>query len=93
MRPEQQTIIQENPHVHILDLVLFCPKAYFIIVKKENKVYQVNLCIFLPHLHKSLFKIELRLFSYEINHFNMTFMQIKTNSNLNILNMDESCIL
>ena len=37
--------------------------------------------------------MELRLFSYELNHFNMAFMQINTNNILNILNMDESGIL
>ena len=51
MRPEQQTTIPENPHVHILDLVLFCPKTYFNIVKQENKVHHVKLGIFPPHLH------------------------------------------
>ena len=51
MRPEQQTTIPENPHVHILDLVLFCLKPYFIVVKQENKVQHVKLGIFLPHLH------------------------------------------
>ena len=34
--------------------------------------------------------MELRLLSYEIKHFNMAFKQINANSNLNILNMDES---
>ena len=58
MRPEQQTKISENPHVHILDLVLFCPKAYFIVVKQENKVQHVNLGIFLPHLHIKFIKFE-----------------------------------
>ena len=56
MRPEQQTTIPENPHVHILDLVLFYLKPYFIGVKQENKVQQVNLCIFLPHLHIKFIK-------------------------------------
>ena len=57
MRPEQQTTIPENPHVHILDLVLFCLKPYSIVVKQENKVQKVNLCIFLPHLHIKFIKI------------------------------------
>ena len=65
MRPGQQTTIPENPHVHILDLVLFCAKPYVIVVKQENKVQHVKLGIFLPHLHIELFKMELRLFSYE----------------------------
>lgn len=51
MRPEQQTTIPENPQMHISDLVLFCPKTYFIVVKQENKVQHVNLCIILAHLH------------------------------------------
>ena len=51
MRPEQQTKILKNPHVHILDLVLFCPKPYFKVVKQENKVDHVKLGIFPPHLH------------------------------------------
>ena len=51
MRPEQQTTIPENPHMHVLDLVLFCPKTYFIVVKQENKVHHVKLGIFPPHLH------------------------------------------
>ena len=38
----------------------------------------------------NLFKSELRLISYEINHFNMAFMQINANNILNIFNMDES---
>ena len=51
MRPEQQTTIPENPHMHVLDLVLFFPKTYFIVVKQENKVHHVKLGIFSPHLH------------------------------------------
>ena len=56
MRPEQQTTIPENPHVHILNLVLFCPKTYFIVVKQENKVDHIKLGIFLPHLHIKFIK-------------------------------------
>ena len=56
MRPEQQTTIPENPHVHILDLVLFFLKPYFIVVKQKNKVQHVNLGIFLPHLHIKFIK-------------------------------------
>ena len=33
--------------------------------------------------------MELRLFSYEINHFNMALCKIKQTTSLNILNMDE----
>ena len=57
--------------MQIMNLVVFCPKPHFKVVKQENKVDHVNLVIFPPHLHISLFKPELRLFSYEINHFNM----------------------
>ena len=56
MRPEQQTTILENPHVHILDLVLFCIKSYFIVVKQENKVDHVKLGIFPPHLQIKFIK-------------------------------------
>ena len=76
MRPEQQTTIQENPHMHISNLVLFCPKTYFKVVKQENKVHHVKLCIFHPIYINFLLKLEPRLFSYEINHFNMAFEQI-----------------
>ena len=51
MRPEQQTTIPENPHMRIMNLVLFCPKPYFKFVKQENKVDHVKLGIFPPHLH------------------------------------------
>ena len=56
MRPEQQTTIPENPHMNILELVLFCPKSYFIIIKQENKVHHVKVGIFLPHLHIKFIK-------------------------------------
>ena len=58
MRPEQQTTIPENPHMHILDLVLFCPKHNFNVVKQQNKVHHVKLGIFPPHLHIKFNKIE-----------------------------------
>ena len=51
MRPKQQTTIPENPHVHILVLVLFCPKHNFNDVKQQNEVQHVKLDIFPPHLH------------------------------------------
>ena len=57
MRPEQQTTIPENPRMHISNLVLFCPRTYFIVVKKENKVHNVKLGIFPPHLHIKFIKI------------------------------------
>ena len=75
MRPEQQTTIPENPHVHILDLALFFHKHNFNVVKQQNKVHHVKLGIFLPHLHIRFIKIRARLFSYGINHFNMAFEQ------------------
>ena len=50
MRPEQQTS-PETPHVHILGLVLFCPKHNFRVIKHEKQVHHVKLGIFLPHLH------------------------------------------
>ena len=56
MRPEQQTTIPENPHVHILDLVLFCPKHNFNDVKQQNEVHHVKLGIFPPHLHIKFIK-------------------------------------
>ena len=57
MRPEQQTTISENPHMHISNLLLFYPKTYFKVVKQENKVHHVKLGIFLPHLHIKFIKI------------------------------------
>ena len=56
MRPEQQTTIPENPHVHILDLVLCCHKHNFNVVKHQNKVHHVELGIILPHLHIKFIK-------------------------------------
>ena len=57
MRPEQQTTIPENPHMHILDSVLFCLLRYFRVVKQENKVDHVKLGVFPPHLHIKFIKI------------------------------------
>ena len=57
MRPEQQTTISENPHMHISNLVLFFLKTYFIVVKQENKVHHVKLGIFPPHIHIEFIKI------------------------------------
>ena len=57
MRPEQQTTIPENPHMQILDSVLFCPKHNFNVVKQKNKVDHDNLGIFPPHLHIKFIKI------------------------------------
>ena len=56
MRPEQQTTILEKPHVHILDLVLFCPKHDFRVVKHANKGHHVKLGKILPQLHIKFIK-------------------------------------
>ena len=56
MRPKQQTTSPETPHVHILGLVLFCPKAYFRVVKHAKQVHHVKLGNFLPHLHIKFIK-------------------------------------
>ena len=48
---KQQTTIPENPHMQILDAVLFCPKHNFNVVKQQHKVDHVKLGIFPPHLH------------------------------------------
>ena len=45
MRPEQQTTIPENPHMHISNFVLLCPIHNFNVVKQQNRMQQVNLCI------------------------------------------------
>ena len=42
--------------MHILDLVLFCPKPYFRVVKHAKQVHHVKLDIFLPHLHIKFIK-------------------------------------
>ena len=57
MRPKHQTIIPENPHMQFMNLLLFCPIPYFIVVKQENKVHHVKLGIFPPHLHIKFIKI------------------------------------
>ena len=51
MRPAQQTTFPEKPHMQFMNLLLFCPKTYFKVVKQENKMDHVNLGIFPPHLH------------------------------------------
>ena len=43
--------------MHIMNLVLFCRKTYFIVVKQEKKVDHVKLGIFPPHLHIKFIKI------------------------------------
>ena len=60
-----------------MNSVLFCPKPYFKVVKQENKVHHVKLGIFHPIYIWSLLNLELWLFSFEIKHFNMEFMQNK----------------
>ena len=54
---KQQTTIPENPHMRILDLVLFCPKHNFRVVKHAKQVHHDNLGIFAPHLHIKFIKI------------------------------------
>ena len=76
MRPEQQTTIPKNPHVHILNLVLFCHKRNFNDVKQQNEVHHVKLVIFSPHLHIKFIKIGATVINYEIKHFSMAFKQI-----------------
>ena len=56
MRPEQQTTFPENPHMQFMNLLLFCPKTYFKVVKQENKMDHVKLGIFPPHLHIKFIK-------------------------------------
>ena len=57
MRPETTTTtIPENPHEHILDLVLFCPKPNFRVVKHAKQCHHVKLGIFPPHLHIKFIK-------------------------------------
>ena len=51
MRPEQQAASPKTPHVHILVMVLICPKPYFRVVKQAIRVHHVKLGIFPPHLH------------------------------------------
>ena len=57
MRPEQQATSPKNPHVQFMDLVLFCPKHNFRVVKHARRVQHVKLGIFLPHLHIKFVKI------------------------------------
>ena len=42
--------------MQIMDLLLFCPKHNFNVVKQQNEVQQVKLGIFLPHLHIKFIK-------------------------------------
>ena len=56
MRPEQQTTIPENPHVHILDLVLFCHKHNFRVIKYAKQGHHVKLGKILPHLQIKIIK-------------------------------------
>ena len=53
---KQQTTSLENPHMQIIDSILFCPKHNFIVVKQKNKVDHVKLGIFPPHLHIKFIK-------------------------------------
>ena len=49
--PNNKTTSPETPHMHILGLVLFCPKHNFRVVKHARWVHHVKLGFFLPHLH------------------------------------------
>ena len=51
-----KTTIPKNPHMQIMDSVLFCPKHNFNVVKQQNKVHHVKLGIFPPHLHIKFIK-------------------------------------
>ena len=51
-----KTTIPEDPHMQFMNLVLFCPKHNFNVVKQQNKVHHVKLGIFLPHLHIKFIK-------------------------------------
>ena len=82
----------KSPYAN-LELVLFCPKHSFRVVKHAKKSHHVKLGIFLPIYISSLIKMELRSLSYEINHFSMAIKQIHANNSLNISNMHESWIL
>mgnify|MGYP005837005515 CR=1 FL=1 len=53
---KQRTTIPVNPHVHILGLVLFCPKHNFRVVKHANKCHHVKLGKILPQLHIKFIK-------------------------------------
>ena len=75
--------------------IWYCSALNTILMLLNSKMKCTKLiyALFHPIYIYSLFNSELRLISYEITHFNMAFMQINTNSILNILNMDESGIL
>ena len=48
--------VRKNPHVHILGLVLVCPKQNFRVVKHAKQVHHVKLGKILPHLHIKFIK-------------------------------------
>ena len=56
MGPDIKTTNPETPDVHKLDLVLFCPKHNFRVIKHARKVHHVKLGISLPHLHTKFIK-------------------------------------
>ena len=89
MRPET-TNNNSGKTSCILVLVLFYLLHNFRVVKQENKVHHVKLGIFPPHLHIKFIKIGATVITYEINHFNIAFEQIKQTTSLNIFNMDEN---
>ena len=53
---KQRTTNPETPHVHILGLVLFCPKPYFMVIKHAKWLHHVKLGKILPHLHIKFIK-------------------------------------
>ena len=48
--------VRKNPHEHIIDLVLFCPKQYFRVFKHAMWGHHVKLGKILPHLHIKFIK-------------------------------------
>ena len=48
--------VRKNPHVQFKDLVLFCPKPYFRVIKHAKWCHQVKLGKILPHLHIKFIK-------------------------------------
>ena len=56
MRPKVTNNNSENPHMHIMDLVMFFPKHNFNVVKQQNKVHHVKLGICHPIYIYNLFK-------------------------------------
>src|SRR3954463_3789824 len=81
MRPEQQTTIPERPHMHISNLLLFCLKHILMLLNRKIKCNMLIYAFFYPIYIYKLLNSELRLISYEINHFTMAFSKINANNN------------